>query len=48
MSKYIVTNTTTGEKQGVYSENSAEAKRSVCRANGWETAECIVRMLTNR
>ncbi len=46
MKLYLVKNTNTNEAQKVYSENSAEAKRSVCRANGWETADCTVRMIT--
>ena len=48
MAKYTITNTITGEKQSVYSENSKEAKRCVCRANGWNTAECDVRMVSDR
>ena len=48
MNKYVITNTITGEKQTVYSANSAEAKRSVCSCNGWDSAECDIRMVTNR
>lgn len=46
MNKYVITNTTTKETQKVYSENSQEAKKAVCRTNGWKTAECSVRMIT--
>lgn len=44
--KYIVTNTITGEKQTVYTDaTSMDAKKDVCRANGWETADCTVRFV---
>ena len=47
MNKYVITNTTTKEKQTVYSRDSREAKRSVCSCMGWSVMECAVRMVTD-
>ena len=48
MNKYVVKNHETGETQCVYSENSEIAKRSACSCNGWNSADCTVRMIDNR
>lgn len=46
MKKFVITNTVTGEKQTVYTDGtSAEAKKSVCSCNGWETIDCTVRFV---
>ena len=45
MNKYIVKNTITKETQVIYAENSQIAKKSACSCNGWDTADCTIRMI---
>ena len=45
MNKYVVRNTITNESETVYAENSMLAKKAVCRTYGWETIDCVVRMI---